>query len=295
MPVRTLALAAPLLIGAAAIAQPFTVVENVTFDVTLNGTAFTGSARVTNYAGAAGWNGSAAVVVEWQAPFSPLPAPPWPVLAIMSNGCVGEPYLPGVAISDASAAHVSTTFGPWGTLEASYDYRAVGPGGLTVDVTVTGALTHAFAQDMFNPAGFSQRDASVSDWDFAAGTITGGVTLRWATASGATSLPCTFSGTFSGFTSEHTSVHGGASAFYSTCDPNTTLHFGSVSRSFEFRDACPADFNRDGFLDFFDYVDFVGCFEDSACPDGTTADFNADGFVDFFDYGDFVSAFESGC
>jgi len=57
---------------------------------------------------------------------------------------------------------------------------------------------------------------------------------------------------------------------------------------------CPsADFNGDGFVDFFDYGDYVACFEGECLP-GTNADFNGDGFVDFFDYGDFVFAFE-GC
>jgi hypothetical protein len=61
--------------------------------------------------------------------------------------------------------------------------------------------------------------------------------------------------------------------------------------------ACPADFNADGFLDFFDYADFVSCFEGDACnnPDPLAADFNRDGFVDFFDYADYVLAFETGC
>ena len=58
---------------------------------------------------------------------------------------------------------------------------------------------------------------------------------------------------------------------------------------------CPADFNRDGFLDFFDYDDFIRCFEGESCPDGTSADFNNDGFADFFDFDEFVNAFESGC
>jgi hypothetical protein len=58
--------------------------------------------------------------------------------------------------------------------------------------------------------------------------------------------------------------------------------------------ACRADFNADGFLDFFDYADFVACFEGTGTP-GCDADFNADGFVDFFDYTDFVAAFEAGC
>jgi V8-like Glu-specific endopeptidase len=58
---------------------------------------------------------------------------------------------------------------------------------------------------------------------------------------------------------------------------------------------CPADFNRDGFLDFFDYDAFVACFEGVSCPPGRTADFNADGFADFFDYDAYVEAFEVGC
>ena len=55
---------------------------------------------------------------------------------------------------------------------------------------------------------------------------------------------------------------------------------------------CPADFNGDGFLDFFDYNDFVTAFEIGGALE---ADFNGDGFVDFFDYDDFVAAFEAGC
>jgi hypothetical protein len=58
---------------------------------------------------------------------------------------------------------------------------------------------------------------------------------------------------------------------------------------------CAADFNGDGFLDFFDYGDFVTCFEGAGCPDGRDADFNGDAFVDFFDYAAYVEAFETGC
>jgi hypothetical protein len=57
----------------------------------------------------------------------------------------------------------------------------------------------------------------------------------------------------------------------------------------------PGDYNADGFPDFFDYDDFVECFETGNCPPGTDADFNRDGFVDFFDYDAFVAAFEAGC
>ncbi len=54
---------------------------------------------------------------------------------------------------------------------------------------------------------------------------------------------------------------------------------------------CTADFNNDGFVDFFDFDDFVSEFEAGA----PAADFNNDGFVDFFDFDDFVEAFEAGC
>ena len=54
---------------------------------------------------------------------------------------------------------------------------------------------------------------------------------------------------------------------------------------------CSVDFNLDGFIDFFDYDDFVAGFESG----NTLTDFNNDGFLDFFDYDDYVAAFESGC
>jgi hypothetical protein len=59
--------------------------------------------------------------------------------------------------------------------------------------------------------------------------------------------------------------------------------------------SCVADFNGDGTVDFFDYDDFVNCFETGICPPGANADFNGDGSIDFFDYDDFISAFEAGC
>jgi hypothetical protein len=54
---------------------------------------------------------------------------------------------------------------------------------------------------------------------------------------------------------------------------------------------CAADFNCDGIVDFFDYLDFVAEFSGN----GPNADFNADQVVDFFDYLDFVAAFADGC
>jgi hypothetical protein len=54
---------------------------------------------------------------------------------------------------------------------------------------------------------------------------------------------------------------------------------------------CTADFNSDGVVDFFDYLDFVAAFSGNE----GSADFNVDGVIDFFDYLDFVAAFSSGC
>jgi len=57
----------------------------------------------------------------------------------------------------------------------------------------------------------------------------------------------------------------------------------------------PSDYNNDGFVDGFDYDDYVQCFEGLGCLPGKSADFNNDGFADGFDYDDFVFYFESGC
>ncbi|MEK6702858.1 MAG: hypothetical protein AABZ53_11380, partial [Planctomycetota bacterium] len=58
---------------------------------------------------------------------------------------------------------------------------------------------------------------------------------------------------------------------------------------------CPVDFNEDGAVDFFDYDDFVTCYEGGDCPPGKSADFDGDGAVDMFDYDAFVRAYEVGC
>ncbi|MEK6703845.1 MAG: beta-propeller fold lactonase family protein [Planctomycetota bacterium] len=58
---------------------------------------------------------------------------------------------------------------------------------------------------------------------------------------------------------------------------------------------CIADFNFDGAVDFFDYDDYVRCFEGQACPPGRDPDFNGDNALDFFDYDYFVQLFETGC
>jgi hypothetical protein len=58
---------------------------------------------------------------------------------------------------------------------------------------------------------------------------------------------------------------------------------------------CVADFNLDAFVDFFDYTDYVDCFEFGNCPPWNDADVNGDGFVDYFDYDMFVEIYQVGC
>ena len=61
--------------------------------------------------------------------------------------------------------------------------------------------------------------------------------------------------------------------------------------NFDLRSFCRGDFNHDGQVDFFDYLDFVQALSN----EDPSADFNGDGQVDFFDYLDFVQALDEGC
>lgn len=79
------------------------------------------------------------------------------------------------------------------------------------------------------------------------------------------------------------------------------MYFWSVSATnvagtttpvaFNFSTIRPADFNGDGSIDFFDYLDFV----DAYSLNDPSSDFNGDSFIDFFDYLDFVDAYSLGC
>ncbi len=133
--------------------------------------------------------------------------------------------------------------------------------------------------------------------------------LSWSASSGATSYTAVVSlsptlspavWTASGLGSTSVQVPGGV---LSTCG---TYYWGVVASgpggnrasspaSRVFQTPIPADFNGDGFLDFFDFDEFVDCFEGVVCPPGGTADFDGDGFVDFFDFDAFVIAFDQGC
>jgi RHS repeat-associated protein len=63
----------------------------------------------------------------------------------------------------------------------------------------------------------------------------------------------------------------------------------------ERQDQLIADFNGDGFVDFFDYDAHADAFEDGVpAPDDMKADVNGDGIVDFFDLDAFAVMFDPG-
>lgn len=63
--------------------------------------------------------------------------------------------------------------------------------------------------------------------------------------------------------------------------------------AFEFAPSarCRADFNRDGFVDWFDAELYFERFEEGSA----SADFDGDGFIDWFDLDAFLTAFDRGC
>jgi hypothetical protein len=54
---------------------------------------------------------------------------------------------------------------------------------------------------------------------------------------------------------------------------------------------CPSDFDSNGHVDFFDYLDFVQAFSNN----DPRTDYNNDDVIDFFDYLAYVSDFDAGC
>lgn len=129
-------------------------------------------------------------------------------------------------------------------------------------------------------------------------------TLTWSTASGATSysVKVSFSPTLASpiYTTTVTGTsHLLPSGVLTTCQTYywgvTASNSGGSTNSnpiaFMFETYRPADFNADGSIDFFDYLDFVAAFSNG----DVSADFNGDTSIDFFDYLDFVAAFSQGC
>jgi serralysin len=131
-------------------------------------------------------------------------------------------------------------------------------------------------------------------------------TITWTTSSGADSYSVTIDDNAdfaspvlsqSGITATSLAVSAGVLApctdyFLRVRAVNAAGDYANIRG---FRSFSPADFNNDGFVDFFDFDDFTACFESGNCPPGRSPDFNNDSFVDFFDFDDYVLAFGNGC
>ena len=93
-----------------------------------------------------------------------------------------------------------------------------------------------------------------------------------------------------------TLIHAGSS----TLPRGLTLEYDTLMRRrepvptigpLEGTPACPADFNGDGVIDLFDYLDFISYFS----ANDLRADVNSDQVVDLFDYLDFLAMLDAGC
>lgn len=82
---------------------------------------------------------------------------------------------------------------------------------------------------------------------------------------------------------------GGVSDSYPDINPADLGHFLTVTATFN--NPCPADFNADTQLNFFDFAAFIAAYE----AEDPAADFNNDGQLNFFDFTVFIQAFNAGC
>ncbi len=139
------------------------------------------------------------------------------------------------------------------------------------------------------PASVHVAVGSSATFQIAAVTAPGSLAFRWYRDN----VPMNDGGRFSGTHAATLSISNVQSVDFGTYAVHVTGMCGTETRTAMLM--CVADFNSDGAVDFFDYDDFVVCFEGGSCPAGASADFNADTAVDFFDYDDFVVAFETMC
>lgn len=68
-------------------------------------------------------------------------------------------------------------------------------------------------------------------------------------------------------------------------------HAAAIAWAQEHLVACAVDLNRDGVVDFADYLEFLNRYEEQ----DLSVDFNGDGVVDFADYLEFLNRYEAGC
>lgn len=190
-------------------------------------------------------------------------------------------YLPADYAAGASVASAIAFFPDSTYIVGSAQYR----GSSRYDTVVwIGPATPCFLVSDPNGAIHCPRDAGSSHLQVSATGYLGVLRYQWLRDGVAIDV----SQNPSAATADLVVTGGGAAGEYRCV---LTDDCGSVTSGPATVSVCFAEFNCDGFLDFFDYDDFVAAFE-SGDP---AADVNGDAFLDFFDYTDFVSAFETGC
>ncbi|MBU6412413.1 MAG: hypothetical protein KGS45_02980 [Planctomycetes bacterium] len=186
-----------------------------------------------------------------------------------------------------SASSIQTFY--WANwTETGIPWVARQPVGQTVSTSQTATLsaTCASGYDFNGPVTFQWQRNGVPIADGPGGASPGGGAVFGATgllASPTTDPTCSLM--ISGIQPSDAGSY--TATFSNTCGSITSLPATITITP----PPCPADFNADTVIDFFDYLDFVSAF----AANQPAADFNADTVIDFFDYLDFVAAFASGC
>lgn len=153
----------------------------------------------------------------------------------------------------------------------------IGFRGSPVTISTTGGATF----DVLSPTDYDRASGN-SAWNIQGGTLT----IR-------------FPGGFVGALGQAytliagSSVTGRFTTIQLPAHPTQGLKYGVdyQANAVVLRTTCNIDFNSDGVLDLFDYLDFVQVFQGGELD----ADYNGDGVTDFFDYLDFVAEFANGC
>mgnify|MGYP000850454557 CR=1 FL=1 len=195
----------------------------------------------------------------------------------------GTPIASGVSPNVVLSAGVNTI-----TLDVTDDDGASASDTVVVTITSNIAPTADAGDDQTLVDADSSGSESVT-LSAAGSTDSDGTIVSYVWKKGATQIATGASPTVSLDVGEHTIE-------LTVTDNEGRTGTDLVSITVEPAPSCPADFDGDGFVDFFDFDLYVSCFEDAqACPPGKSADFDGDGFVDFFDFDAFVTAFEAGC
>lgn len=189
-----------------------------------------------------------------------------------ANACSGLPFASGLSVN--RVANTTTT----------YFAKARHPGTGTQSATCTPVLSTVIPQPVVpGSAGSDRNNFCTNDGADIVLSVSGGsgTTARWFTGScGGASIGTGTSLSIPSPTETTTYfVRWENECALTTCRSVTVTVLQQA-----------ADYNQDGLVDFFDYLDFVDAYSSS----DPSSDFNGDTSIDFFDYLDFVDAYSLG-